>query len=192
MYKRGQCWLVFVRPIRAPEKEIVPFVPTYASLKSTLAENLLPKKRDEIPITFWLGWLDAPTSPPYRLDAHERDHRLLVRGITMIKMTQEDYFKLEIWVSQSLAKQRLRGRSRKKGKKANRDWENIFKKADKTNEQTWQIWFCFVSECLSGAPNENIVQNLLNIALLNVFQYSNGRYRHQYLTPKNFSFVRIS
>ena len=118
MYKRGQCWLVFVRPIRAPEKEIVPFVPTYASLKSTLAENLLPKKRDEIPITFWLGWLDAPTSPPYRLDAHERDHRLLVRGITVIKMTQEDYCKLEICVSQSLAKQRLRGRSRKKGKKA--------------------------------------------------------------------------
>ena len=30
----------------------------------------------------------------------------------------------------------------------------------------------------SGAPNENIVQNHLNIALLNVFQYLNGRYRH--------------
>lgn len=117
------------------------------------------KKRDEIPITFWLGWLDAPTSPPYRLDAHERDHRLLVRGITMIKMTQEDYFKLEICISQSLAKQRLRGRSRKKGKKANRDWENIFKKADKTNKQTWQISFCFVSECLSGTPNEASVFN---------------------------------
>ena len=48
-------------------------------------------------------------------------HRLLVRDITMIKMTQEDYFKLEIYVSQSLSKQRLRGRSRKKGIEANKD-----------------------------------------------------------------------
>ena len=32
---------------------------------------------------------------------------------------------------------------------------------------------------LSGAPNENIVQNHLNIALFNVFQQLNlGRYRH--------------
>ena len=31
---------------------------------------------------------------------------------------------------------------------------------------------------MSGAPNENIVQNHLNIALLNVFWYLNGRYRH--------------
>ena len=33
----------------------------------------------------------------------------------------------------------------------------------------------------SGAPNENIVQNHLNIALLNVFQYLNGRYRHIFI-----------
>ena len=34
----------------------------------------------------------------------------------------------------------------------------------------------------SGAPNENIVQNhLLNIALLNVFWYLNGRYRHIFI-----------
>ena len=29
----------------------------------------------------------------------------------------------------------------------------------------------------SGAPKENIVQNHLNIAFLNVFYYLNGRYR---------------
>ena len=33
----------------------------------------------------------------------------------------------------------------------------------------------------SGARNENIVQNHLNIALLNVFQYLNGRYRHIFM-----------
>ena len=33
----------------------------------------------------------------------------------------------------------------------------------------------------SGVPNENIVQNLLNIALLNVFWYLNGRYRHTFI-----------
>ena len=38
----------------------------------------------------------------------------------------------------------------------------------------------------SGAPNENIVQNHLNIALLIVFQYLNGRYRHVF-TPLKFS-----
>ena len=43
----------------------------------------------------------------------------------------------------------------------------------------------------TGAPNDNIVQNHLNIALLNVFQYLNGRYRH-ILSPENFSSVRIS
>ena len=43
----------------------------------------------------------------------------------------------------------------------------------------------------SGAPNKNIVQNHLNIALLNVFQYLNGRYRHIFI-PQNFSSVRIS
>ena len=30
----------------------------------------------------------------------------------------------------------------------------------------------------TGAPNESIVQNHFNIALLNVFQYLNGRYTH--------------
>ena len=39
---------------------------------------------------------------------------------------------------------------------------------------------------LSGAPNENIVQNHLNIALLNVFQYLNGRYRHIFIHKKFF------
>ena len=33
----------------------------------------------------------------------------------------------------------------------------------------------------SGAPKENIVQNHLNIAFLNVFQYLNGRYRHIFI-----------
>ena len=33
----------------------------------------------------------------------------------------------------------------------------------------------------SGAPNENIVQNHLNIAMLNVFSYLNGRYRHIFI-----------
>ena len=33
----------------------------------------------------------------------------------------------------------------------------------------------------SGAPNENIVQKHLNIALLNAFQYFNGRYRHIFI-----------
>ena len=37
----------------------------------------------------------------------------------------------------------------------------------------------------SGAPNEKIVQNL-NIALLNVFQYLNGRYRHIFIPQKFF------
>ena len=39
------------------------------------------------------------------------------------------------------------------------------------------ITSCYVS----GAPNENIVQNHLNIALLNVFYYLNGRYRHIFI-----------
>ena len=34
---------------------------------------------------------------------------------------------------------------------------------------------------LTGAPKENMVQNHLNIALLNVFQYLNGRYRHTFI-----------
>ena len=33
----------------------------------------------------------------------------------------------------------------------------------------------------SGAPNENIVQNHLNLALLNVFKFLNGRYRHIFI-----------
>ena len=37
----------------------------------------------------------------------------------------------------------------------------------------------------SGAPNENIVQNHLNIALLNVVYYLNGRYRYIFM-PKKF------
>ena len=32
-----------------------------------------------------------------------------------------------------------------------------------------------------GEPNENIVQNHLSIALLNVFWYLNGRYRHIFI-----------
>ena len=32
-----------------------------------------------------------------------------------------------------------------------------------------------------GAPNEKIVQNHLNIALLNVFKYLNGRHRHIFI-----------
>ena len=38
----------------------------------------------------------------------------------------------------------------------------------------------------SGAPNENIVQNHLNIALLNVFYYLNGRYGHIFIPYKFF------
>ena len=50
------------------------------------------------------------------------------------------------------------------------------------------IWLCFSS----GAPNGNIVQNHLNIALLNAFYYLNGRYRLFLKSPKNFLSVRIS
>ena len=46
-------------------------------------------------------------------------------------------------------------------------------------ESTLELWM--IRHCItSAAPNENIVQNHLNIALLNV------------LSPKNFSSVRIS
>ena len=34
---------------------------------------------------------------------------------------------------------------------------------------------------MSGAPNENIVQNHLNIPLLNLFWYLKGRYRHIFI-----------
>ena len=37
------------------------------------------------------------------------------------------------------------------------------------------------AEHLPGAPNETIIQNHLNIALLNVFQYLNVRYRHIFI-----------
>ena len=37
----------------------------------------------------------------------------------------------------------------------------------------------------AGAPNENIVQNHLNMALSNVFYYLNGRYKHIFI-PQNF------
>ena len=39
---------------------------------------------------------------------------------------------------------------------------------------------------ITGAPNENIVQNHLNIALLNVFQYLNGGYGHIFIPYKFF------
>ena len=85
--------------------------------------------------------LDVSMRPPLRLTGWTHTsatHRLLVRDITMIKMTQEDYFKLEIRESQSLAKQRLRGRSRKKGKKPiGTEKISLKKKAEKTNKQSW-------------------------------------------------------
>ena len=37
-----------------------------------------------------------------------------------------------------------------------------------------------------GAPNENIIQNHLNIALLNALWYLNGRYRHFFIPYKFF------
>ena len=36
------------------------------------------------------------------------------------------------------------------------------------------------------APNENIVQNYLNITLLNVFYYANSRYRYIFILYKFF------
>ena len=39
---------------------------------------------------------------------------------------------------------------------------------------------------VSGAPKKNIVQNHLNIALLNEFQYLNGGYRHIFIPQKFF------
>ena len=38
----------------------------------------------------------------------------------------------------------------------------------------------------TGAPNENIVQNHLNIALLNVFWYLNGECGHIFIPYKFF------
>ena len=38
----------------------------------------------------------------------------------------------------------------------------------------------------TGAPNENVVQNHLNIALLDVFWYLNGKYRHIFIPWKFF------
>ena len=40
-----------------------------------------------------------------------------------------------------------------------------------------QAWLTFIS----GAPNKKVVQNHLNIALLNAFQYLNGRYRNIFI-----------
>ena len=53
-----------------------------------------------------------------------------------------------------------------------------------SNLVTWfsGLTFAVASVHSSGAPNENIVQNHLNIALLNAFQYLNGRYSHSF-TP---------
>ena len=42
------------------------------------------------------------------------------------------------------------------------------------------VFFSFTKKH-SGASNENIVQNHLNIALLNVFSYLKGRYRHIFI-----------
>ena len=42
----------------------------------------------------------------------------------------------------------------------------------------------------TGAPKENILQNHLNVAFLNVFWYLNGTDISMLLSPKNFSFVR--
>ena len=39
----------------------------------------------------------------------------------------------------------------------------------------------YAYKLLTGAPNENIVQNHLNIALLNVFWHLNGRYRNTFI-----------
>ena len=41
--------------------------------------------------------------------------------------------------------------------------------------------FVIYADDITGAPNENKVQNHLNIALLNVFWYLNGRYRHTFI-----------
>ena len=42
------------------------------------------------------------------------------------------------------------------------------------------------SPMFSGAPNENIVQNHLNIALLNVFYYLNSGFGHIFIPYKFF------
>ena len=49
----------------------------------------------------------------------------------------------------------------------------------------------FIPGHMPGAPNENIVQNHLNIALLNVFKYLTVDIGI-FLSPKNFPSVRIS
>ena len=40
---------------------------------------------------------------------------------------------------------------------------------------------CAITEDETGAPNENIVQNHLNIALLNILKYLNGRCGHIFI-----------
>ena len=49
-------------------------------------------------------------------------------------------------------------------------------------EITSKTYKIIISLVLTGAPNENIVQNHLNIALSNVFYYLNGTYR-PFFTP---------
>ena len=55
----------------------------------------------------------------------------------------------------------------------------------------WLLYFVIEGAVQSdvnaaGAPNENIVQNHLNIALLNVFWYLNGGYGHIFILYKFF------
>ena len=49
------------------------------------------------------------------------------------------------------------------------------------SEARWTFFRFGDGRVKTGAPNENIVQNHLNIALLNVFQYLNDRYRHIFI-----------
>ena len=74
-------------------------------------------------------------------------------------------------------------------------WELISQNKDTRKKRKWygSVLFnetrqsiSFLVNCYGnpGAPNENIVQNHSNIALLNVFQsfqYLNGRYRHIFI-----------
>ena len=48
-------------------------------------------------------------------------------------------------------------------------------------QKSVQVLICFDDSELSGALNENIVENHLNIVLLNVFWYLNCRYRHIFI-----------
>ena len=57
--------------------------------------------------------------------------------------------------------------------------------------QVWIDVYVLVVLQLSGAPNENIVQNHLNIVVLNVFYYLKVD-KGIFWSPKDFSSVRIS